>query len=68
MIGVSPALESWRRLLRDYHALLDTSWWDGRRERLVAEMEAAWKRLSGPEREAAQKYQWELYEQRIRDR
>lgn len=56
-----------------YHPLLDRHdamihnepWGDGRREKLVAEMDQVWDRMTPRQRDKAMAYAWVLYRRRI---
>ena len=55
------------RLLARYHAMVrGEPWWDGRRDDLVREMDAAWLRLNAQGREDAMVYAHELYARGLR--
>lgn len=60
--------------MRDYFDLLDKyfhmifqeTWWDGRRDQLVKEMDKIWDRLSSLEKEKCLEYNKILYMEKIR--
>lgn len=62
-------LSEYCKLLDRYDLLISEpspQWADGRREKLVAEMDKLWDRLTVAEQEEVGRYQWTLYLRRTK--
>lgn len=60
-------LEQYQALLCQYHEVISQpSWWDGRREVLVKDMDKVWAKLNDKQRDyLIRDYTKQLYEQRL---
>lgn len=58
-------LNAYKKVLEEYHQVIDKPDWDKQIPTLILQMERYWSKLNAQEREAALTYAHELYMKRI---